>query len=115
MPPSEHNLNQRLALSPIQHAVDASAVIVVDDRTVRIENLDYDGNAPGKIYFKTHRVIDNRVTTKQRRWGRYLVVEEMSRMAVILRLFMITLALKQHGASCVVQFMILVDACRVFR
>ncbi len=48
-PPAEHNLNQQLGYSPRVHNVGADAVIIVDDKTIRIENLDYDGNAPGKF------------------------------------------------------------------
>ena len=48
VPPAEHNLNQQLGFSPRVHDVGADAVIIVDEKTIRIENLDYDGNGPGK-------------------------------------------------------------------
>ena len=47
--PAEHNLQQMLGFSPPLHGVSADAVYVVDTQTLRIENLNYDGLAPGRI------------------------------------------------------------------
>ena len=47
--PAEHNLQQMLGFSPLLHGVSADAVYVVDTKTLRIENLNYDGLAPGRI------------------------------------------------------------------
>ena len=47
-PPAEHNLGQMLGFSEPLHGVTADAVYVVDSQSLRIENLNYDGLAPGK-------------------------------------------------------------------
>ena len=47
--PAEHNLQQTFGFTPPLHAVRADAVYIVDERTLRIENLNYDGSAPGIV------------------------------------------------------------------
>ncbi|XP_072030814.1 uncharacterized protein [Amphiura filiformis] len=49
--PAEHDLNQEFGFVPEVHGVSATGVYVIDDRTIRIENLDYDGNAPDSYYW----------------------------------------------------------------
>ena len=46
--PAEHDLNQMFGFYPPVHDVSADGVYVVDDKTIRIENLNYDGNGPGE-------------------------------------------------------------------
>ena len=47
MPPSEYLIGE-LGFSRPVHGVHADAVYIIDTRRIRIENLDYDGNAPSK-------------------------------------------------------------------
>ncbi|XP_072047947.1 protein Skeletor, isoforms B/C-like [Amphiura filiformis] len=57
--PAEHNLGQMLGFAVPLHAVTADAVYVVDMKTLRIENLNYDGLAPDTHYWAGEGMPDS--------------------------------------------------------
>ena len=58
VPPAEHDLGM-LGTDPPAHDVTADRVVILNTRQFLIENLNYDGTAPGKfgLTFKVHFAI----------------------------------------------------------
>ena len=48
--PAEYRIPGELGFTRRVHNVHADAVYIIDTRRFRVENLDYDGNGPGKKY-----------------------------------------------------------------
>ena len=48
MAPAEHDLGM-LGTDPPAHDVTADRVVILNTKQIRIENLNYDGTAPGEL------------------------------------------------------------------